>query len=94
MATRSPQPKPLSAAAVVAAVLSDRHIDGVHYRAGALVRMEGDKAKPYVDDGTFDVAAEAVAYRKSQGAEVIDHVPVMSTAESEAAADKAAAESN
>lgn len=87
MATRSAVKPKLPADAVVAAVLADRHIEGVLYRAGQVVRMEADKAAPYIADGTLDPASEAVAYRKAQGAEVLEHA---APAEQEPEADKAA----
>lgn len=75
MATRSLAKPRMSDAAVVASVLSARNIDGVAYRAGQLVRMEAERAKPYVDDGTFDANIEAVAYRKGLGEDIVDHIP-------------------
>ena len=59
---------------VQVSVLLDARIDGVDYRAGQVVSLDAALAATNVDHGVVDDHAEAVAYRLSQGEEVVEHV--------------------
>jgi len=55
------------------AVLLDVTLEGVEYKAGNVIELENSLAKAYAASGEVDLAAEAVAYRLSQGEEVKNH---------------------
>lgn len=71
------QPKPAgakdTAKDVEASLLADTHIEGVLYRAGGVVRVPVHLAKAHEARGELDLAPEAIAARKADGAVVVIH---------------------
>lgn len=62
-------------ATLVASVLSDTWVDGVRYRAGALIEIDAAVGAAYVSGGAFDDNADAISQRLSEGVEIVRHVP-------------------
>lgn len=56
------------------AVLSAVNVEGVFYKAGAVVDVTDALAKPLVAGGYLESNKEAVAFRESEGEKVVKHV--------------------
>ena len=58
-------------------ILVDTPVEGIQYRANQLVAFPAEQAAALKESGFADDSKAAVEYCKSEGAEVLDHSPVV-----------------